>query len=242
MGKLAEKLENGHSPKPKFYPIFGAFFLFFGKFFHIFSERPKPIFFLFFSYFRLEARHGVCTRRTESQPKHSKTKGKLTSRVFRVFRSARGGGRRAIMLPRPSLPPQAYCFHPPPPPPEKKINTENTESAKCTFRVSVLGGGASLLLPCPPPQKKENTESAEFRTFRDFFSAVLSTSESALTFFCLFSSLFRFAVFLACLCVFALFSNDFKASAERKILFLPKEGLEGRGGLQFWSILQMGSI
>ena len=51
----------------------------------------------------------------------------------------------------------------------------------------------------------------------------------------------RFAVFLALLCVFALFSKDFKSSAERKIpaffggsslffFFLPnKQGLEGQG-------------
>ena len=53
-----------------------------------------------------------------------------------------------------------------------------------------------------------------------------------------FPRFFCFAVFLVFLCVFALFSKDFKASAGRKILaffggsslFLPKkQGLEGQG-------------
>ena len=52
-----------------------------------------------------------------------------------------------------------------------------------------------------------------------------------------FSSLFCFAVFLAFLCVFALFSKDFKGSAGRKILaffgasslFCQKAGIGGSG-------------
>ena len=61
-----------------------------------------------------------------------------------------------------------------------------------------------------------------------------------------FPRFFRSAVFLAFLCVFALFSKDFKGSAGRKILaffgasslFLPKkQGLEGQGNGDLKSVI-----
>ena len=60
---------------------------------------------------------------------------------------------------------------------------------------------------------------AAFFGFSACFRLFFKPDFPILVFF-VFLAVFRFAVFLAFLCVFALCSNDFKGSAERKILAL----------------------